>query len=69
LGRSQTFQERIGGSALPYRLNTDGSKDSRAFYTYAYTFDLATDKTIRSISIPSNRNVLVFAVTLVPGRM
>ena len=51
---------------LPYRLVGDGSKDSRDFYGYAYSFALDKNKVVRSISLPSNRYVLVFAATLVP---
>jgi len=53
--------------SMPYRLTADGTKDSRTFYAYAYTFNLDTTKAVRSLSLPSNRDVLVFALTLVPG--
>jgi alpha-mannosidase len=53
--------------SLPYRLNPDGSKDARTFYAYAYSFSLDGNKAVRSLSVPSNRDVLVFAVTLVPA--
>jgi len=49
-----------------YRLAADGTKDNRIFHAYAYSFTLAANKEVRSISLPSNRNVLVLAVTLVP---
>jgi alpha-mannosidase len=51
---------------LPYRLTADGSKDTRTFFADAYSFRLDREKVVRSLSLPSNRNVLVFAVTLVP---
>jgi hypothetical protein len=54
---------------LPYRIGSDGSKDSRSFYGYAYSFDLDSNKSVRSISLPSNDNVLVFAMTLVPAKV
>ena len=54
--------------SMPYRITSDGSKDSRAFYAYAYSFNLDGSKAVRSISLPSNRDVLVFAVTLVPAK-
>ena len=52
--------------SLPYRLTADGSKDTRTFYADAYSFNLDAQKAVRSLSLPSNRDVLVFAVTLVP---
>jgi alpha-mannosidase len=54
--------------SLPYRLTGDGSKDSRAFYAYAYSFGLDRNKVIQSVSLPSNPNVLIFALTLVPAK-
>jgi len=53
---------------IPYRLVGDGSKDSRTFYGYAYSFDVDGTKTVRSLSLPSNPDVLVFSVTLVPAK-
>jgi len=52
--------------ASPYRIDGDGSKDTRSFYGYAYSFDLDKDKAVRSLSLPSNRDVVMLAATLVP---
>jgi alpha-mannosidase len=60
--------ESIGATTAYRLIGDDGSKDSRAFYGYAYSFDLDSSKTVQSISLPSNRNVLVFAITLVPAK-
>ncbi len=51
---------------LPYRATADGSQDGGPFYTRAYSFPLDGSKTVRSISLPDNRNVVVLAMTLVP---
>ena len=51
---------------LPYRATADGDEDGGPFYTRAYSFKLDTGKTVRSISLPANRNVVVLAITLVP---
>jgi alpha-mannosidase len=51
---------------VPYRLAGDGSKDSRTFYLYGYSFSLDSSKVVRSVTLPDNEHVLVFAVTLVP---
>ena len=50
----------------PYRLVEDGSKDNRTFYLYGYSFNLDSNKVVRSITLPGNEHVLVFAMTLVP---
>lgn len=54
---------------VPSRIGSDGSKDSRSFYGYAYSFNLDRNKSVRSLSLPSNDNVLVFALTLVPAKV
>jgi alpha-mannosidase len=54
-------------SEMQYRVMGDGSKDGNPFYTHAYTFSLDSSKIIKSISLPSNRDVVVLAVTLVPA--
>jgi alpha-mannosidase len=52
--------------SMPYRLAGDGNNDDRPFNIYVYSFSLESGKQVRSISLPNNRNVLVFAMTLVP---
>jgi len=51
---------------MPYRLQGDGSKDSRTFHLYGYSFNLDSSKLVRSITLPDNEHVLVLAMTLVP---
>jgi alpha-mannosidase len=63
----RNFNGESAAVEMPYRLTADGTKDSRTFYAYAYTLDLDSNREVRSISLPSNRDVLVFAMTLVPA--
>jgi alpha-mannosidase len=63
----RNFKGESAAVELAYRLTADGSKDSRSFYAYAYTFTLDSNKEVRSVSVPSNRDVLVFAITMVPA--
>jgi alpha-mannosidase len=51
---------------MPYRLMGEGAKDNRTFYLYGYSFPLDGKKVVRSITLSPNRNVVVFALTLVP---
>jgi flagellar assembly factor FliW len=44
----------------------NGEKDSNPFNAFAYSFSLDNSKTVRSVSLTSNRNVVVLAMTLVP---
>ena len=52
--------------AMPYRDSTTGP-DNRVFYLYHYSFVLNTTKTVESLTLPDNRNVVVLAVSLTPG--
>jgi alpha-mannosidase len=62
----RSFEGEHVATVLPARLVADGSKDSRSFYVFSYSFNLDRGKTVQSISLPSNRDVLVLGVTLVP---
>jgi len=63
-------QHFIGESdvaATPYRLDSRGRRDRRTFHLYGYSFHLDPKKTVASINLPHNREVLVFGMTLVRG--
>jgi hypothetical protein len=53
--------------AMPYRNNSTGSRDTRPVNLYAYSFTLASGKTVKSITLPGNHNVVVFGITLETG--
>lgn len=52
---------------MQYQIVGDGSKDANPFYTHAYSFPLDSGKTVQSISLPANHDVVVLAITLVPA--
>lgn len=52
--------------AMPYRLMGNGQRDNRTFYMYAYSFDLNSNKAVRSFRLPENESALVFAISLEP---
>jgi len=52
---------------MEYRTMGDGNKDANPFYTHAYSFPLDAAKTVKSISLPANRDVVVLGITLVPA--
>lgn len=52
---------------LPYRLTGSGHRDEREFHVYGYSFSLDDKKTVRTLSLPQNPQVVVLAVTLVRG--
>jgi hypothetical protein len=50
--------------AMPYRDSRDGAQDKQESYLYGYTFALNRAKTVQSLTLPDNRNVVVLAATL-----
>jgi uncharacterized membrane protein len=49
---------------MAYRDNSNGTRDTRPMTLYGYTFNLSAAKTVRSIKLPNNRNVVVLAMDL-----
>jgi hypothetical protein len=49
---------------MPYRDSSGGTQDNQESYLYAYTFALDRAKTVQSLILPQNRNVIVLAATL-----
>ena len=50
--------------AMPYRNTSTGTPDNRQFNVYGYTLLLDSSKTIKSMTLPGNRDVIVLAATL-----
>jgi len=53
---------------MPYRLS-GGSPDNRNFRVYNYTIAINATKTVQSLTLPNNRDIVILAATLVaiPG--
>jgi hypothetical protein len=49
---------------MGYRNKSTGVKDNRAFNLYGYSFALTATKTVASLVLPANNNVVVLAATL-----
>jgi hypothetical protein len=52
---------------MGYRDNSTGTIDTRTLYLFGYAFALNAAKTVSSIALPQNRNVVVLAITLTGG--
>jgi hypothetical protein len=52
---------------MPYRLIGNGANDDRPFHLYGYSFALDSSKVVKSVALPDNRFVVVFAVSLIPA--
>lgn len=49
---------------MPYRDLSTGKEDNRVFNLYAYSFVLNSAKTVQSLTLPNNRDVLTLAASL-----
>ena len=58
--------QRYGGetkvSEMAYRIRASGATDNRTFYLYGYSFPINSAKTVKSLTLPQNRHVVVLAV-------
>jgi alpha-mannosidase len=52
---------------MPYRLIGNGANDDRPFHLYGYSFALDSSKVVKSVALPDNRFVVIFAVSLIPA--
>lgn len=62
----QKYAGESEGVAMAYRNFDNGTKDQRNFNLYEYRFALTSTKTVQSITLPNNSNVVILAATLVP---
>jgi len=62
----QHYSNEYEAVAMPYRNYQDGTKDKRVFNLYVYPYPLNLTKTVRSVTLPNDPNLVVLAVTLVP---
>ena len=60
----QHFAGESTAMSMMYRDNNNGSRDGEPFYLSGYSFALNNTKTVTSITLPANRNVVVLAMTL-----
>lgn len=49
---------------MGHRNRSGGSKDSRTFYLYGYSFKLNSSKVVQSIRLLSNGHVIVASISL-----
>jgi hypothetical protein len=50
--------------AMPYRLTATGTTDARQFNVYGYTLLLDSSKPVKSMTLPTNRDVILLSATL-----
>jgi len=49
---------------MAYRLTSTGAQQTGPFYLYGYALAIDSTKTVKSVTLPGNRNVVVLAATL-----
>jgi hypothetical protein len=60
----QLFSGKSIAKQMSGRLTSIGALDRQPFYLYAYSFPLDASKTVKSLSLPSNRDVIVLSADL-----
>lgn len=60
----QTYGGESTAITMPYRDTYHGTRDTRTFNVYGYTFALNSAKTVRSVTLPTSNNVMVLAADL-----
>lgn len=60
----QNYSGESQGVIMNYRDNSTGTTDGEVFHLNSYSFALNNAKTVRSVTLPQNPNVLVIAITL-----
>ncbi len=63
----QNYSGESRAVPMNYRDNSTGTTDGEAFNLYGYSFPLNSAKTVKSITLPLNRNVVVLAITMAGG--
>jgi hypothetical protein len=59
-----SFPGEIRALTMAHRDNGTGEIDNRTFYLYVYSLTLNPAKTVASVTLPGNRNVVVLAATV-----
>ncbi len=64
----QNYPGETKAIPMGYRNSSNGSSsENNSLYTYGYSFTLNSSKTLQSIRLPSNGNVVVTAISAVPN--
>jgi len=60
----QSYPGESNAVPMTYRDNSTGTRDTRSMELYGYSLTLSSAKTVSSITLPKNRNVVVLAISL-----
>ncbi len=62
----QRYPGESTASTMAYRVAPSGAQNNGPLYLYGYSLAINNSKTVKSITLPRNRNVAVMAIDLVP---
>ena len=62
----QNYAAESQALKMAYRIAPSGATSAGPVYLYGYSFALNSAKTVQSLTLPNNRNVVVLAVDLTP---
>jgi len=65
-GTPQKYTGESNALTLSYQLRPAGTTLNHTTYLYGYSFAINNAKTVQSIALPNNRDVVVLSITLVP---
>ncbi|MEA3149587.1 MAG: hypothetical protein QOD56_526, partial [Gammaproteobacteria bacterium] len=60
----QNYPGESKAATMAYRLTSSGAKQTGPFYLYGYALAINSAKTVKSVTLPGNRDVVVFSATL-----
>ena len=63
----QNYAGESQASKMAYRLTGSGATQNGPFYLYGYSFAINSAKTVKSLTLPQNRHVVVLSVDLNAG--
>ena len=64
--KPQAFPGESTAAAMAYRIKSNGSAQRTPNYLYGYSWPIDSGKTVESLVLPTNWNIVVMAVDLVP---
>ena len=63
---SSSFSGETIASTMAYRDRYNGTENPGSYHVYGYSFALNSAKTVKSVKLPANANVVVLSMALVP---
>jgi hypothetical protein len=63
----QNFAGESQASKMAYRVTASGATANGPYYLYGYSFAISGEKTVKSLTLPHNRNVVVLGVDVSAG--